>query len=158
MVPPGATGCNTLRARNAQLDENSEVIEFGFEGRAFKARQGESLLAALVASGELRLRLTEDGQFRGPFCGMGVCQECLLEVNGRNSRRACMTKVAAGMSLRRQPNRVAAEPRPHNSDSGQTRRGKPALTPQIAVIGGGPGGMSAAANFSAVGRGCPADR
>ena len=145
MVPSDATGCNTLRARNARLDENSEVIEFDFEDRSLMARQGESLLAALVASGEFRLRLTEDGQYRGPFCGMGVCQECLMEVNGRCSQRACMTKVVAGMSVRRQANRVAAEPGLHHPDSGRQRRAKPALTPQIAVIGGGPGGMTAAA-------------
>ena len=145
MGPPDTTGCNTLRASNARLGENSDVVEFGFEGRVLKARQGESLLAALVASGELRLRLTEDGRYRGPFCGMGVCQECLLEVDGRCSRRACMTSVGPGMSVRRQANRVAAFPGPKDTSTRQQNHATSALTPQVAVIGGGPGGMAAAA-------------
>ena len=142
---PDPTGCNTLRAGNARLGAKSDVVEFVFEGRILKARRGESLLAALVASGELRLRLTEDGRYRGPFCGMGVCQECLLEVNGRCSRRACMTGVGPGMTVRRQPNRVAARPGPKDTSTRRQSHASSALTPQIAVIGGGPGGMAAAA-------------
>ncbi len=142
---PDRTGCNALRASNAWLGENSDVVELDFEGRAIRARRGESLLAALVSSGELRLRLTESGSYRGPFCGMGVCQECLLEVNGRCSRRACMTRVGPGMSVRRQTNRVAAGTGPEDISTGRRRRAAPALTPQIAVVGGGPGGLAAAA-------------
>lgn len=144
MGPSDSTGCNTLRASNARLGEKSDVVEFGFEGRVLKARRGESLLAALVASGELRLRLTEDGRYRGPFCGMGVCQECLLEVNGRCSQRACMTSISPGMTVRRQANRVAAVSGPKDT-SARRRHVASTLTPQIAVVGGGPGGMAAAA-------------
>lgn len=144
MVLPEPTGCNTLRARNASLEETSAAVEFAFEDRTIRARKGESLLAALVASGELRLRVTDGGEFRGPFCGMGVCHECLLEVDGRCSRRACMTMVETGMSVRRQTNRVAVEPDRHHPPPGRWPA-EPARTPQIAVIGGGPAGMSAAA-------------
>ena len=144
MILPELTGCNTLRARNALLEETGMAVEFAFEDRTIRARKGESLLAALVASGELRLRVTEEGEFRGPFCGMGVCQECLLEVDGRCSRRACMTRVETGMTVRRQTNRVAVEPERHDLPPGRWQA-EPARTPQIAVIGGGPAGMSAAA-------------
>ncbi len=144
MGSPDPTGCNMLRASNAWLGANSDVAEFSFEGRVLKARRGESLLAALVASGELRLRLTEDGRYRGPFCGMGVCQECLLEVNGRCSQRACMTSVGPGMTVRRQPNRVAAGPGPKDASTRRQGHATSTLTPQVAVIGGGPGGMAAA--------------
>ncbi len=140
MATPDPTGCNTLRARNAALGEEGEAVEFRFEDRTIRARKGESLLAALVASGEFRLRVTGRGEFRGPFCGMGVCQECLLEVNGRCSLRGCMTVVAAGMSVRRQTHRVVAEPA-----SWSPPQAGPALAPGIAVIGGGPAGMAAAA-------------
>ena len=142
MATPDPIGCNLLRAGNASLGEAGEAVEFRFEDRIIRARKGESLLAALVASGELRLRVTANGEFRGPFCGMGVCQECLLEVNGRCSRRACMTMVAAGMTVRRQANRVAAAPMPLDT---APVLAKAALTPLIAVIGGGPAGMAAAA-------------
>ena len=46
------------------------------------------------------------------FCGMGVCQECLVEVDGRPNQRACMTKVAAGMAVRRNVEDRRAKPRP----------------------------------------------
>ena len=76
---------------------------------------------------------------------MGVCQECLVEVDGRCSRRACMTRVDSGMTVRRQSNRVAAGSGRRDAPSGRQSPALPALTPQIAVIGGGPGGMAAAA-------------
>lgn len=134
-----------LRARHAQLSGSSDVVEVRFEDRILKARRGESLLATLVASGEVRLRVTEEGKYRGPFCGMGVCQECLVEVNGCCSMRACMTKVDGAMTVRRQLNRVSAESRPQGPSIGPQRRAMSAISPQIAVIGGGPAGMTAAA-------------
>ena len=145
MSPTDRSGCNAQRARHALLDGSSDVVEVRFEDRILKARRGESLLATLVASGEFRLRVTEEGKFRGPFCGMGVCQECLVEVNGRCSMRACMTSVNGAMTVRRQSNRVGAEPRPQGPLAGPLCRAMPAINPQIAVIGGGPGGMTAAA-------------
>ena len=145
MNPTDRSGCNALRARHAQLGRNSDVVEVRFEDRVLRARRGESLLATLVASGEVRLRVTEEGNFRGPFCGMGVCQECLVEVNGCCSVRACMTRVDGAMTVRRQSNRVGAESRPQDRSSGPQRCAMAAINPQIAVIGGGPGGMTAAA-------------
>lgn len=133
-----------LRARNASLEEISVAVGFAFEDQTIRARKGESLLAALVASGELRLRVTEEGEFRGPFCGTGDCQECLREVDCRCQRRACMTTVETGMTVRRRTNRVAIEPERHDLAPGRWQA-EPARTPQIAVIGGGPTGMASAA-------------
>ncbi len=67
-----------------------------------------------------------------------------MEVNGFCSRRACMTRVDAGMTVRHQANRVAAGFGQHDAPPWRRSQALPALTPQIAVIGGGPGGMAAA--------------
>jgi predicted molibdopterin-dependent oxidoreductase YjgC len=39
------------------------------------------------------------GAPRGPFCLMGVCFECLVEIDGRSNCCACMTQVAPGMRI-----------------------------------------------------------
>jgi len=69
------------------------------DGRALPAVAGESLAAALAAAGLLRLRAApRTGAPRGAFCFMGICQECLVQVDGA-VRQACLVPVAAGMSV-----------------------------------------------------------
>ncbi|NNE23156.1 MAG: FAD-dependent oxidoreductase [Rhizobiales bacterium] len=145
MTDIASSGCNALRANNAMLGSGSEVVDIDFHGRVIKARKGESLLAALVASGEYRLRETGDGQVRGPFCGMGVCQECLVEINDAPAQRACMFKVDQPLTVRRQTPQVRAPVEAAPPITAQSSRSRAALTPQIAVVGGGPAGMAAAA-------------
>jgi predicted molibdopterin-dependent oxidoreductase YjgC len=62
--------------------------------RELVAYEGETVLAALIAAGRRTLRRSHHhGEGRGAFCGMGVCYECLVSINGRPNRRACMTEV-----------------------------------------------------------------
>ena len=112
MTNSGATSCNALRANDGWIGSGTDIVEIDFHGRTIQARRGESLLASLIASGEYRLRETKEGEYRGPFCGMGVCQECLVEIDGVAAQRACMTKADRAMTVRRQTNSVpvAREP------------------------------------------------
>jgi predicted molibdopterin-dependent oxidoreductase YjgC len=73
------------------------AISFTFDGVAVSAHAGETVAAALVAAGIAATRVSRSGTQRGYFCGMGVCFECLVTVNGRPNRRACMETVAPGM-------------------------------------------------------------
>jgi len=57
-----------------------------FEGQTIGARRGESVAATLTANGHLGLRLTATTGERGLFCGMGVCSECAVRVNGEAGR------------------------------------------------------------------------
>jgi len=71
-------------------------------GRPVAAYSGETLFAVLCAEGIVALRpasekLTEAA--RGGFCGMGVCQECRVMVDGLPDQRACMTEVRDGMEI-----------------------------------------------------------
>ena len=69
-------------------------------GDSIQAFAGETLLAALIAAGIRVLRRSPvRGEPRGGFCGMGVCRECLVTVNGKPNVRACMVKVEAGMEV-----------------------------------------------------------
>ncbi len=77
------------------------VIEF--EGRDIQARQGDSVAAALIAVGEAAFCTSPvTGAERGPFCMMGVCFDCMVEIDGVPNRQACLTPVASGMRVKRQ--------------------------------------------------------
>jgi D-hydroxyproline dehydrogenase subunit gamma len=66
------------------------------DGRATPAYPGESVAAALLASGHRTFRRSRRGEPRGPFCNMGVCFECVVEIDGARVR-ACMASVVGGM-------------------------------------------------------------
>ena len=123
--------------------EVSGGFSLDFEGVAVPARAGESVAAALAAHGVKGWRTTRSGAQRGLFCGMGVCQDCVVEIDGVPGRRACMTSVDRPMTVRRQrhgqPLPPATELRPP-----ATLAELPVERPQLLVIGGGPGGLSAA--------------
>jgi D-hydroxyproline dehydrogenase subunit gamma len=69
-------------------------------GRQFVAHKGESVLAALIAAGLRTLRTSHvHGEGRGPLCGMGVCYECLVSINGRPNQRSCMTEAENLMEI-----------------------------------------------------------
>jgi thioredoxin reductase len=122
-------------------------ILFRFEGAEVTARPGQSLAAALTEAGHRALRETVGQARRGIFCGMGVCQDCLVTVDGVPNRRACMTKAAAGLEVTRQ---VAL---PDVSAPAALPPTPPArvIAPDVLVIGGGAAGLSAAIAARAAG-------
>jgi predicted molibdopterin-dependent oxidoreductase YjgC len=86
-----------------RLDDGGPQVRLSFEGAALLARPGDSVAAALLAAGERVLRTTPArGTPRGPFCMMGACFDCLVEIDGVSNRQACMVEVAEGMEVRRQ--------------------------------------------------------
>ena len=71
-----------------------------FAGRTLQARDGQSVAAALTAAGVRSWRTTRRGaRPRGLFCGIGVCFDCLLTIDGRPAQRACLVPVRDGMIL-----------------------------------------------------------
>ena len=72
-------------------------VEIIVDGRRLPAFAGESLAVALTCAGVLRLRSSVRlGEPRGVFCLMGVCQECVVRVDGRVVN-SCMEPVRSGM-------------------------------------------------------------
>lgn len=118
-------------------------IVFSFEGRSIEAEPGWTIAAALAAAGEHRLRETRSGAARGPFCGMGVCQECLVTVDGLPNRRACMTKARQDMAVTRQ-SFPGALPAATRGAPAIGYRDLPRLDADVTIVGGGAGGLSAA--------------
>jgi predicted molibdopterin-dependent oxidoreductase YjgC len=78
------------------------AVTVTLDGRAVTAHEGETVATALLAEGSPATRTTVTGEPRGIFCGMGVCFDCLVVVDGVPNTRACMTPVAEGMAIRRQ--------------------------------------------------------
>jgi predicted molibdopterin-dependent oxidoreductase YjgC len=69
------------------------------DGRAVRVKAGSSVAAALrVAGGMGVARTSVSGEPRAPFCGMGVCQECRVRVDGRG-RLACQAVCVEGMRV-----------------------------------------------------------
>jgi len=85
-----------------RLDPAADTIRFRYEGREITARAGDSVAAALLAAGETCLRVTPvSGALRAPYCMMGVCFDCLVEIDDLGNRQACLTPVTEGMQVRR---------------------------------------------------------
>lgn len=86
------------------IDKSTLSLRFEFEGQTIEAAPGESVAAALLAAGILAVRDTPvSGAPRSPYCMMGVCFECLVEIDGTPNRQSCLTPVRDGMVVRRQP-------------------------------------------------------
>lgn len=117
------------------------MAEFGFTfaGRGIAARPGQTVAAALTEAGERVLRVTAKGAERGIFCGMGVCQDCLVTVDGVPNRRACMTAAEPGMAVEPQA-AFAALGAPPARQPAPARR----IEPDVLIVGGGAAGLNAA--------------
>ena len=75
-------------------------VDFTFNGKVLAACEGDTVAAALLAAGVDQCRTTPvSNSPRGPFCMMGVCFECLVEIDGIGNRQGCMVRVRAGMTV-----------------------------------------------------------
>ena len=73
------------------------AVTFQVDGAAVGGHRGETLAAALLAAGVLRLRYSpRDLSPRGAYCFMGVCQECVVQVDGV-LRQSCQVPVEDGL-------------------------------------------------------------
>lgn len=77
--------------------------EFDFDGRAVRFEPGQTVGAALMAAGVRSWRTTRvHGRPRGLFCGIGICFDCLVDVDDAPNQRACVTPAEDGMRVRTQ--------------------------------------------------------
>ncbi|WP_324786908.1 (2Fe-2S)-binding protein [Streptomyces sp. H51] len=75
----------------------NEII---MDGRPLPFVDGQTVAAALVAAGRVAWRTTRVRQRpRGVFCGIGVCFDCLVTIDGAGGQRACLVLARAGMTV-----------------------------------------------------------
>ena len=78
-------------------------IEFTFDGESINAITGQSVAAALLAANQRALRKTRfNNNDRGVFCGIGVCFDCLVVIDGITNQRACLIEAMPGMKVQTQ--------------------------------------------------------
>ena len=89
---------NVLRFK--RLMTNEQPVEIEFNGLKLLVEEGGNLAAELLASNFSSFRKTPvSGAARGPFCMMGACYDCLVEIDGV-TQQACMVQVSKGMIIR----------------------------------------------------------
>jgi D-hydroxyproline dehydrogenase subunit gamma len=69
-------------------------------GRAVEVPAGAMVSAAVALSGESRFRRSVTGEPRAPLCGMGICFECRLTIDGRAHAKSCQIPCEEGMEVR----------------------------------------------------------
>lgn len=80
-----------------------EMVTIEFGGEAVSVPAGVSVAAAMLYLDAAPTRKTPvSGSPRAPFCMMGVCFDCLMEIDGNPNQRACQVEVVAGMRIKRQ--------------------------------------------------------
>lgn len=87
-------------------DADAEDVTITVDGVAVTAQHGETIAAVMMRQPGTWTRLTPVSQTRrGPYCMMGVCFECLAEVDGVASVQTCLVTVREGMRVQRQAGR-----------------------------------------------------
>ena len=88
--------------------ERGRQVSLTLDGCVVTGYEGETVAAVLLAEGHIATRSTRGGSLRGVYCGMGVCFDCLVVVDGVPNTRACVTWVREGMRVSRQDGLVPA--------------------------------------------------
>jgi predicted molibdopterin-dependent oxidoreductase YjgC len=84
-------------------DGDPATVAIEVDGATVAARAGDSVAVALLNAAIVPFRTTPiSGAPRAPLCMMGVCFDCLVEIDGVANRQACMVVVREGMRVRLQ--------------------------------------------------------
>lgn len=81
-------------------EPSADAVRILVEGKPVTARRGDTVSAALLASGlDFARETVVSGAKRTPFCMMGVCFDCLVTIDGVGNRQGCLVPVAEGMQI-----------------------------------------------------------
>jgi predicted molibdopterin-dependent oxidoreductase YjgC len=81
------------------MREVAASVSLTVNGEAIKVKPGVSVAAAMLAAGQTVFRTSVSDQPRGPLCGMGICMECRVTINGRAHQKSCQILCAEGMVI-----------------------------------------------------------
>ena len=80
------------------MSVQAQPLTLHINGNAIQVAPGTTVAAAMALASMPVTRTSVSGQSRTPVCGMGICQECRVRINGR-VRLACQTLCATGMQV-----------------------------------------------------------
>ncbi len=78
----------------------AEVILLKVDGEEVRVSEGSVVAAAIALAGAVRFRRSVGGTPRGPLCGMGICFECRVTIDGDPHARSCQILCRQGMEVR----------------------------------------------------------
>lgn len=78
----------------------TEAVTLKINGKQVTVPPGTVVAAAIASAGASAFRRSVSSQPRSPLCGMGICMECRVTINGRSQCRSCQTLCAEGMEVR----------------------------------------------------------
>ncbi len=76
-----------------------ETVSVTVNGARVDVEPGTTVANAMLIAGQ-PCRTSVTGKPRGPLCGMGICFECRVSINGDLHDRSCQTLCASGMDIR----------------------------------------------------------
>lgn len=87
----------------AAVPPGDTLVTIYYEGKPIRVPQGITVAAAVLQHGPGDTRVTaRKHDRRGPYCLMGVCYECLMEIDGVANQQGCCIPVREGMRVTRQ--------------------------------------------------------
>ena len=76
-----------------------DVVRVKVNGAPVEVPHGATVAAAVIVAGETAFRRSVRGEPRGPLCGMGICFECRVTIDGAPHARSCQTLCRDGMEI-----------------------------------------------------------
>ena len=77
-----------------------KIISVIVNGHEVTAPEGQSVWATMALAGQTTTRKSAvSGKDRSAYCAMGVCFECMVEIDGMPNQQACMRRVSEGMNI-----------------------------------------------------------
>lgn len=126
-----------LRLSSEDYRQTGAEIAITVDGEPVTAILGDTIAAAMAAAGRRSFGV-DRGRERSAFCGMGICMDCIVTVDGRPGQRACLTKALAGQDVRTGAavgnGQVAGTLREESRD--------------VIIVGAGPAGLVAAEHLA----------
>ncbi len=81
-------------------DNDHDLVTLSVNGQPITARKGQSVWSAMAVAGQVVTRKAAlSGEERSAYCAMGVCFECMVEIDGLPNQQACLRRVVDGMSV-----------------------------------------------------------
>ena len=78
----------------------ADVVNVRINGQELEVSAGTTAAVAVLMAGVTCFRRSVTGEVRAPLCGMGVCMECRVTIDGVPHSRSCQTLCVEGMEIR----------------------------------------------------------
>lgn len=134
-----------MRVTSDGIGAPDESGEATYEGRPVRVAASDTVASAMIAAGERANRSDDRGDMRGLWCGMGVCHECAVTVDGCEGVLACVTPAHGGQVIETQ------KPLRRVPRSASSARPETELVTEVLVVGAGPAGLAAARDLARAG-------